>query len=187
MVLIASILLAWIGLTTAYTKCNYDANRTMTGRWQVLSRWKQLKNKQINPISTRFATRPLRPLGSFYAICSDRHPIWTDRVFPLEAARVKKAVKKHVQKPNRARWLPFLSERASGSKSSVSPFIARRLHAPRSEAKEPARAAVYLRFLGGKAKPERTAFQAGNGPFLLGMLGDCGRRISRCPKQRCRT
>jgi hypothetical protein len=151
----------------------------MTGRWQVLSRWKQLKNKQINPISTRFATRPLRPLGSFYAICSDRHPIWTDRVFPLEAARVKKAVKKHVQKPNRARWLPFLSERASGSKSSVSPFIARRLHAPRSEAKKAARAAFCPRFLEGRVNRKgprpgrRTVRSAGDcrGSVGRGFLG----------------
>ena len=144
LVLIASILLAWIGLTTTFCKCNCDANGTMTVECHVLSTWKQLKKKQMIPIFARLATGLLRLLGSFHAICSDRHPISSDRVFALEAARLRisrlrsltLAIRRHERQADRGAGSPNITEW--------------RLDAPRSEAKQAARAAFCPRFLEGR-------------------------------------
>jgi hypothetical protein len=52
-----SILLALIGLTYAFSKCNCHANRTMTSECQVLSRRKPLKDKGLFQILGDLTTR----------------------------------------------------------------------------------------------------------------------------------
>jgi hypothetical protein len=71
---------------------------------------------------------------------------------------------------------------ARGSRSGTSQIITeRRLKAPRSETKKPTRAAVYLRFQEDQKGP---LSRSRNEPFCRD-VGEYGRQITRCPKQRC--
>jgi hypothetical protein len=101
-------------------KCNYDANGTMTLECYVLSRRKQLKTDGDSHVSPELATTLLRLLGCLPPISSDRDPIFPDRVFALVRQADREA---------------SISPENSGQRSLT----------PRSEAKKPARAAVWLR------------------------------------------
>ena len=58
-------LLALIGLTNALSRCNYDANSTMTAESHVLSSEKRFKLKEIFYLASDVATSLLGPLRCF--------------------------------------------------------------------------------------------------------------------------